>query len=417
MGNQALSVLFPFVYLPYLGFSSTEKYEHPNDRKPFKKSTTREWTDAIIFAVVAATIIRTFLIEAYTIPTSSMEKSLLVGDFLFVNKFAYGSRVPNTPLSVPFTHHSFPRTTKQSFSDAIQLDYKRYNGYADIKNDDVVVFNFPEGDTVVVGLENPSYYTQVRQVGRDYVYNNFKVITRPVDKRENYIKRCVGIPGDTIEIVHNDLFINGKPENDKELKQYTYFVKTNGEMINKRVFKRLNISEEDRDMRYFNGVDTYILPLTEENVEKLRSFNFIQSVTKAESLPGNNENLEIFPHHPSFGWSRDNFGPLVVPQKGSTVELSINNLPIYERVIGLYENNKLEVIDSTIYINGEVADSYTFKMDYYWMMGDNRHKSQDSRYWGFVPEDHVVGKAVFVWMSWEKDDSAVRWNKLFRFIK
>jgi len=384
-----------------------------------KQTKVIEWVDAIIFAVIAATFIRMFFIEAFTIPTSSMEKSLLVGDYLFVSKVSYGPKIPNTPIAFPFAHHTLPLTTStKSYVEWVKWPYNRLAGLNDINNNDVVVFNFPEGDTVVVGLENPSYYTQVRQQGRRMVWNFHDIIVRPVDKRENYIKRCVGIPGDVIEVKHNQLFVNGKKSQIDDKLQFTYIITTDGTTINPRILRKYDISQEDISSSYISGHE-YILPLTNENAEKIRKFANVKSVEKVEYPAGRTESGEIFPHSPLYNWSRDNFGPLEIPKKGQTVKLTMKNLPIYERVIDLYEENDLEVKGSKIFINGKEASEYTFKMDYYWMMGDNRHKSQDSRYWGFVPEDHIVGKAIFIWLSLDKDKSflgKIRWSRMFRSI-
>jgi signal peptidase I len=380
-----------------------------------------EWIDAIIFAVIAATFIRMFFIEAYTIPTSSMEKSLLVGDYLFVSKVAYGPKTPNTPLSFPFVHNTMPLTrTTKSYVEWIKRPYKRLKGFGAIKNDDVVVFHFPEGDTVALYMQNQSYYQLVRTYGRERIWNdprNFgEVVARPVDKRENYIKRCIGIPGDVIEIKRGQVFVNGQPQKHFEGMQHNYLVKTNGTAINPKALERLNIAEDDRTV--FSS-EQYLFPLTDENVEKLKAFANVVAVEKLEEEPGE-WNPMVFPHDQNYPWNVDNFGPLTIPKKGETVQLTVDNLTLYERIIHVYENNTLEVKDNTIYINGEPATSYTFKMDYYWMMGDNRHNSADSRMWGFVPEDHVVGKASFIWLSLDKDKSLlqkIRLRRMFRFIR
>lgn len=386
-----------------------------------KQTKFVEWVDAIIFAVIAATFIRMFFIEAYTIPTSSMEKSLLVGDYLFVSKVAYGPKTPNTPLSFPFVHNTMPlSSTKKSYVEWIKQPYKRLKGFGKIKNDDVVVFHFPEGDTVALFLQNQSYYQLVRTYGRENVWNNPRnfgeVIARPVDKRENYIKRCIGIPGDEIEMTNGQVKVNGKPQQHFKGIQHNYIVNTNGTSINRKALERLNIAEDDRTA--FSN-ERYMFPLTEENVEKLEEFANVTSVKKIEEEPGTwDEN--VFPHSRSYPWNVDNFGPLTIPAKGKSVQLTIENLHIYNRIISVYENNKLEVKDNTIFINGEAAESYTFKMDYYWMMGDNRHNSADSRMWGFVPEDHIVGKASFIWLSLDKDKSLpgkVRIKRMFRFVR
>lgn len=366
-------------------------------RKP--KSKTREWLDAIVFAVIAATIIRTFFIEAYTIPTPSMEKSLLVGDFLFVSKLNYGPRVPMTPLAFPFAHHTMPLTRDaKSYSEAIQLPYYRLPGFEDIERQDVVVFNFPadpEG--------------------------------RPVDKRENYIKRCVAIAGDTLEIIDSEIFVNGVKQPEPEEGESSYVVRTNGENFNYEALRKLGLSRDDLGPHNFQTITRdrdvyYFKSLTDRQVEALRSFGNVTGIEPAILGKGEPENVGggiVFPGDTSLHWNRDNYGPLWIPKKGVTVQLTAKNLPIYERVIRYYEGKELEVKGDAIYIDGAPADSYTFEMDYYFMMGDNRHNSLDSRYWGFVPEDHIVGKALFIWMSWDKDESflkKIRWKRLFNGI-
>jgi len=385
-----------------------------------KQTKVVEWVDAIIFAVIAATFIRMFFIEAYTIPTSSMEKSLLVGDYLFVSKVAYGPKTPNTPLSFPFVHNTLPLTrTKKSYVEWIKQPYKRLAGFGDVKNNDVVVFHFPEGDTVALNVQNQSYYQLIRTYGRDRVWNDTRsfgeVVARPVDKRENYIKRCIGIPGDEIQMVRGQVTVNGKPQKHFDGVQHNYIVRTNGTSINPKALDRLHIAEDDRTV--FSS-ERYVFPLTDENVEKLKNFSNVTSVEKIVEEAGDWEPA-VFPGDENFPWNVDNFGPLTIPAKGETVQLTPDNLPLYERVIDVYENNDLEVKNGTIYINGEETTSYTFEMDYYWMMGDNRHNSADSRYWGFVPEDHVVGKASFIWLSLDKDRSLlqkIRLRRMFRTI-
>ncbi|QEC53979.1 signal peptidase I [Anseongella ginsenosidimutans] len=361
-------------------------------RKP--KSKTREWVDAVVFAVIAATIIRTFFIEAYTIPTPSMEKSLLVGDFLFVSKVNYGPRVPMTPLAFPFAHHTMPLTRDaKSYSTAIQLPYYRLPGFEDIERQDVVVFNYPA---------DPE--------------------DRPVDKRENYIKRCVAIAGDTLQIINAEIYVNGVKQPEPEDMESSYIVRTTGEDFNYDALRNLGLSKDDLGPNnyYRNKSLYYFKSLTDEQAAALRKFGNVNSIepnilAKNEPEPQGT----VFPSDTSLHWNRDNYGPIWLPKQGATVPLNLDNLPFYERVISYYEGNELEVRGSEIYINGAKADSYTFEMDYYFMMGDNRHNSLDSRYWGFVPEDHVVGKALFIWMSWDKDETflnKIRWNRLFNGI-
>ena len=379
-----------------------------------------EWVDAIIFAVIAATFIRMFFIEAYTIPTSSMEKSMMVGDYLFVSKTAYGPKLPNTPIAFPFVHHTMPFTAATpSFTEIIHNKYKRLAGFGRIKNDDVVVFNFPEGDTVATNVQDRSYYELVRSFGRERVITDKRsfgdIIYRPVDKRENYIKRCIAIPGDSLKLVGGQVFVNGKAQKDIPGLQGKYLVTIQGTSFNSSAMEKLDIAPEDIEG---SGSKMAIL-LTSEKVKKMDGMKFILSKEKITVLKEERE-ANIFPSDPQYTWNLDNFGPLWIPKKGVTIALTTRNLPIYRRIIDVYEENDLKVKDNVIYINGQVATTYTFKMDYYWMMGDNRYNSADSRYWGFVPEDHIVGKASFVWLSLDKNKSflaKIRWNRFFMGVK
>lgn len=386
------------------------------DKGRKKPSKVVEWVDALIFAVIAATLIRMFFIEAFTIPTSSMEKSLRVGDYLFVSKFHYGPKLPNTPLSFPFAHHTLPMTkSTKSYLEWIKWDYERIPGLQKIKNDDVVVFNFPAGDTVVVQHQNQSYYQICREIGREAVWQNFDVVVRPVDKRENYIKRCVGIPGDEVEIVNGVLKVNGNQQPNIEGLQYNYSVFTDGSPINPKLLTELEIAKDDR---HFMKPGHWVFPLTSANASRIKSLPNVKDVVKFERRQGERSDY-IFPHSPLFNWNEDNFGPLTIPQQGMTISLTPENVALYGRAIRLYEGNTLDQQGQTYILNGKEATSYTFKMDYYWLMGDNRHNSADSRFWGFVPEDHVVGKAVFVWLSLDKDESflsKIRFNRMFRTI-
>lgn len=422
LGAQALGVLFPFAYLPYLGFSKKETYLDPDKRPVIRKTVLREWVDAIIFAVIAASIIRIFLIEAYTIPTSSMEKTLLVGDYLFVSKVNFGPRVPNTPLSFPFVHHTMPLTeTTKSYIEWPKLPYYRFPGFQTIKNMDVVVFNFPDGDTLATKFQSTlSYYSMLRQFGREAVWNNKSyfgdIISRPVDKRENFIKRCIGIPGDVIQIVNRKVLINGKEEQNPGKRQFKYTVHTDGTSINTRNLEKLDITETPSTDN--NG--NYVLTLTEDALESLRQYSNVKAI---EPLiwPAGHWDPDIFPFDSTYRWNVDNFGPITVPKQGVSVAINKNNICLYRRIITAFEGNKLEEKEGKIFINGKESTSYTFKMNYYWMMGDNRHNSMDSRYWGFVPEDHVVGKAVFVWLSLDPNkslfDGKIRFSKLLRIVK
>jgi len=422
LGPQALSVIVPFAYLPYLGISETEKYLKPENRIKAKRSQLREWTDAIIFAVVAASIIRIFMIEAYTIPTSSMEKSLLVGDFLFVSKLSYGPKLPNTPLAFPFVHHTMPLTKyTKSYVEWIKWKYYRFPGLTTIKHGDVVVFNYPDGDTVSLKLQQTeSYYSLVRQYGRERVWNdkfNFgDIVARPVDKRENYIKRCIGLPGDTITIKDQVVYINNKRNDFPQLSQFKYVVKTDGNPVNNRMLGKLDVTEGIQ----MTEAGDQVITLTTESVSKLKQLPNVKAIDKLIEPKGYWQPY-IFPFDSTYAWNVDNFGPLYIPKAGAIVQLTLANLPLYARIINAYELNALAVKDGKILINGKVATSYTFKMDYYWLMGDNRHNSADSRFWGFVPADHIVGKAVFVWLSLDNNKSLfsgkIRWSKLFRTVK
>jgi len=401
-----------------------------------------EWLDALIFAVIAVSLINIFLFQNYRIPTPSMEKSLLVGDHLFVSKLAYGPRMPNTPIAFPFTQHTMPLTKGKSWSDIVTWPYKRLSGGGKVKNNDPIVFNFPAGDAVVVEEQTTRYYEIVTRAARDLkmrdhyaypdvpeksdsyymqlsrkeIWEKFTVIYRPVDRRDNYVKRCIGIPGDTIIIKAGVLYVNGKLVPDNNTQQTTYVVSTNGTTINPKAFERLNISRSDQSM--ISG-SAYLLPLTKANSEAISRFANVKEVVPYLTRAG----LfvpHIFPYHSSYVWNEDNYGPIWLPKKGSTVKLDTSNLCLYERIIDVYENNDLRVDGSTIFINNTPAESYTFKMGYYWMMGDNRHNSADSRYWGFVPEDHIVGKPKFIWLSLDKEAEGlkrIRLSRMFMKVK
>lgn len=420
--EQFLAVVLPFIYLPYLGFKSDELYVDPDERPAIKKGFVREWVDAIIFAVVAATIIRTFLLEAYTIPTSSMEKSLLVGDYLFVSKINYGPKIPNTPIAFPFVHHTLPlTTTTKSYVEWINLPYYRFPGFSKVERNDAVVFNYPEGDTVSTRFQsNVSYYVLVNQYGRERVWTDKRnfgdIVVRPVDKRENYVKRCIGKHGDTLQIIDQQVYINGKIAQNPEKLQYQYMVQTDGSSINSIVLDRLDITEGTRT----NVPGQFIYVLTDEARSELEKLPIVKSI-EVVMEPSGEWNPDIFPHDAHYKWNRDNFGPVYIPQKSVPILLTKENIPLYERLIVTYEGNELDVIGDKIMINGEEVTEYTPRMDYFWMMGDNRHNSADSRYWGFVPEDHVVGKAEFIWLSLDKNkslfDGKIRWKRLFSLVK
>lgn len=390
--ENAAAVLVPFIVLPlwgrdpavkYLGQPNTEEFKQ---KYPYKKSVGREWADAIIFATVAASLIRGFLIEAYMIPTGSMERSLLVGDFLFVSKLNYGPRIPNTPIAFPFAHHTMPVTGGKAYSELVHIPYKRLPGFQNIERNDVVVFNFP--------------------IEADAPYN------RPVDKRENYIKRAVAIPGDVVQMKNGRLSVNENAGFDSDDVQTAYIVYTDGSGLNERILV-------DKRMEYAaipdqNGYTVaYVLHVTQKEIQEVMQWTNVKEV-----VPYDNTS-PAFPKDEQYDWNFHNFGPLKVPTKGDVVELSDLTLPLYQRLITVYEGNTLEKRADGIYINGVKTNNYTVQMNYYWMMGDNRDNSLDSRDFGFVPEDHVVGKALFTWLSWDKDGSflsKIRWNRIFRGI-
>jgi len=421
VGNYFLLLGLGIIFDQYITKKVNWTFWKKRNVEKGKRSVTAEWVDALIFAAVAATLIRMFFIEAYTIPTSSMEKSMLVGDYLFVSKVAYGPKMPNTPISFPFVHHTMPFSTEtKSFVTWIQSPYKRLLGLGEVKRNDVVVFNFPEGDTVLLDDQARSYYSYCREVGREEIWKRVgsRIISRPVDKCENYIKRCVAISGDSLQVIHGQVYVNGKPQEVIPGLQYHYNVKTNGTRINDMILDELEIPEESRAYDPSSGYYTS-MNLSEETVAEIKKLSNVVSVERYENTLGNQMTKVIFPFSPNYQWTEDNFGPLWIPKKGATVEINLTNLPIYERAIRTYEQNKLEVKDSSIFINGKLANSYTFKMNYYFMMGDNRHNSADSRFWGFVPEDHVVGKGSFIWLSLNKDKSFtsnIRWKRMFSVI-
>ncbi len=378
-----------------------------------KKSKTREWTDAIIFAVIAATIIRVFFIEAYTIPSGSMERTLLVGDFLFVSKVNYGARIPMTPVAFPFAHHTMPITGTKAYYDGVQWKYRRLPGLQDIKRNDVVVFNFPEGDTVALEAQDDNYYLMVKRMGWQQTNANYTIVSRPVDKRENFIKRCIAIAGDTISMDAGLVTVNGVQVPLKDTGWFSYAVEFKSADINMKLFTDMGFSIGSSDnpaLFQFDG--------TPAMIAELKKSDYIKSITPLIS-PKEYDDQSVFPRDPNRKWNIDNFGQIIVPKKGWTVQLDSATMPLYERSIRIYEGNKLEKVGNNWLINGKIATSYTFKMDYYWMMGDNRHNSADSRIWGFVPQDHIVGKALFIWMSFDSEGSwfnKIRWNRLFRGI-
>ena len=438
-------IVIPFIFDAYI----TKKIPWTWWKKSKNKTvlTVMGWVDAIVFALVAVYFVNLYFFQNYVIPSSSLEKSLLVGDYLFVSKMSYGARIPQTPLHMPLTQHTLPVFNCKSYLEWIQWDYKRVGGLGTVQLNDIVVFNFPAGDSVATAIPADDLYRmsydagkqlsqpvdmsrltleQQRQVfeyyyaaGRKYINENpqlyGKVIARPVDRRENYVKRCVGLPGQTLEIKNRIVYLDGKPNKEPDNVQYRYIVHTKG-MLPDDLCHELGISQEDR-MMYYAEESVYNLPLTEKAKAALLARKDI--VVSIENMP--DEPVDgLYPVNKVTGWTLDNYGPIWIPKKGETIDLTLDNLPMYERPIHAYEGNSIDVKDGKIYINGQETTSYTFKMDYYWMMGDNRHNSADSRFWGFVPEDHIVGKPIFIWLSLDQDrdwlDGKVRWNRLFKFV-
>ena len=438
-------IVIPFIFDAYI----TKKIPWTWWKKSKNKTvlTVMGWVDAIVFALVAVYFVNLYFFQNYVIPSSSLEKSLLVGDYLFVSKMSYGARIPQTPLHMPLTQHTLPVFNCKSYLEWIQWDYKRVGGLGTVQLNDIVVFNFPAGDSVATAIPADDLYRmsydagkqlsqpvdmsrltleQQRQVfeyyyaaGRKYINENpqlyGKVIARPVDRRENYVKRCVGLPGQTLEIKNRIVYLDGKPNKEPDNVQYRYIVHTKG-MLPDDLCHELGISQEDR-MMYYAEESVYNLPLTEKAKAALSARKDV--VLSIENMP--DEPIDgLYPVNKITGWTLDNYGPVWIPKKGETIDLTLDNLPMYERPIHAYEGNSIDVKDGKIYINGQETTRYTFKMDYYWMMGDNRHNSADSRFWGFVPEDHIVGKPIFIWLSLDQDrdwlDGKVRWNRLFKFV-
>ena len=443
--------VLPWIALPMMAFKDEEvKYVGPRDWKKIKKSTSREWGEAIIFAIIAATVIRTFLLEAFTIPSPSMEKSMLVGDYLFVSKVNYGPRSPMTPISFPLAHHTMPVLGTKSYVEWFEMPYFRLPGLGDVERNDAAVFNFPHGDTIInqPDMSTRDYYQYVRgqafnlyrksaknpsaeefmEVSEKYkaqasgmFENQYGLEVRPLDKKEHYIKRVVGLPGDTLRIVDRQITVNGEPTESPEHLQFDYFVESSNLVSTQNAIeRRLDLRLKSAIGIEGNRIRATVEPREAEMIKQISGVDTVY-VKNEERGEMNLGFLRIFPHHPDFDWTPDNFGPLYIPKKGSTIELSLENLPKYERVIDVYENNDLKVRGQDIFINGEKVDSYTFKQDYYWLMGDNRHQSLDSRFWGFVPFDHVVGEAVFTWFSKENsaqhNGSEVRWERMFKLVE
>jgi signal peptidase I len=409
------------------------------------------WVDAIVFALVAVYFVNQFFVQNYKIPSSSLEKTLLTGDYLLVSKLSYGPRIPQTPLTLPLTQHTIPGINTRSYLEWPKWDYRRVSGLGKVELGDIVVFNYPAGDTVAVdwpydfydlcysagqqiyadnGIELPAmrgqsteaqmaqFYT-VYGLGKQFIESQRStygdVIVRPADRRENYVKRCVGLPGQRLQIKDKVIYVDGVAQPQPEKVQFDYAVYTKGgRLLPDALCAELGISDEDRSkiLDHQRG-----MPLTRAAYEALSARpDLVDSIVEIkDGFFGN-----LYPLDHDYGWTRDNYGPVWIPKKGKTLRLNMYNIALYERPIRAYEGNTLDVRDGKIYINGKQTDYYTFKMDYYWMMGDNRHNSADSRYWGFVPEDHVVGKPLFIWLSISPDTNpempTYRWGRLFKWV-
>ncbi len=411
-GNLVLADLFFFRLIPWTSWK--------RNKITGRRKLIPELLETFIIAVAVALLLRLFVMEAYMIPTSSMEKTINVGDYIFVNKLRYGPRMPMTLFSVPFMHNTLPFSSRPSYKTWIELRYNRLKGYSRIRNFDVVVFNFPEGDTVLPDYadKNETYYTLIRKIGRDSLLKQHRIIIRPVDKKENYIKRCMGVPGDTLRILHGKAYINRFKEQEPEKVQYNYFLLSSSGNIGNQLLDSLDISRYDVNYNEYNGI--YEIPLTGKSYAAMQQSGLIKGIRRHESVDPAFTHQQVFPFDKNYLWTEDNLGPLIVPRKNLTLPINTGNISLYSRIIAVYERNDLRIEGEELYINGEKSDQYTFQMDYYFMMGDNRHNSNDSRFWGFVPEDHIIGKAWIVWMSLDKDQSGmkkIRWNRMFKIIK
>ena len=395
--DSFLVVLSLGFYIYYVNYMEDVSYIKERSLKP--RTATGEWVSSIAFAVIAATLVHTYFMQPYTIPTSSLEKSLLIGDFLFVSKFHYGARVPMTTVAAPMVHDTLPIVKTKSYLKFPQLPYMRLPALQKIKQNDIVVFSWPV-DTV-----------------EQFFKKTNRKIRKPIDKKSNYVKRCVGISGDSLEIRDGYVYINGKKNvlPDRARLQFFYETDTDGKALSVKSLKsRYHVREGGRLQ---DG--NYILNLSDEDAQLISKNPTVKSLTKRLSPKGQAE--DVFPNVNSLAWNKDNFGPVYIPEEGKTVALNMTSLPFYKQIIVEYEKNTLRVENGQIYLNGssDPADTYTFKQNYYWMMGDNRHNSEDSRYWGYVPYDHVVGKPVFIWFSWNSDGQGldkIRWERLFTTV-
>ena len=464
-------IVVPFIYDAYI--SKKINWHWWKDREgPVR--FIMSWVDAIVFALVAVYFINQFFFQNYVIPSSSLEKSLLTGDYLFVSKLSYGPRIPQTPLTVPLTQHTLPIGGMKSYIEWPHWDYRRISGLGHVELNDIVVFNYPAGDTIcsegpyqtyyydmcyglgyqiyeqtygpipdnmeqlldsMPTLQRMAFFSQIYAAGKSAIQNNWAqygdIDTRPTDRRENYVKRCVGLPGQTLQITNRIIYLDGKANKEPDLVQYGYTVVfKEGAVLTDDFMEEQGITCEDLgypkgsqgdDIRFSRRTVIDAMPLTKATKAALEQRKDLVESIEINNTPPADDWRKVYPQNGNMHWTRDNYGPIWIPKKGESIDITLENLPIYERCIRAYEGNKLEVkADGKIYINDQPATKYTFKLDYYWMMGDNRHNSADSRYWGFVPEDHIVGKPIFIWWSSDPDrgifSGGIRWSRLFRWV-
>ena len=445
--DQYLMGALPWVGLPQLANSDAE-YVGPRVWTKVKKGQIREWGEAILWAVVVASVFRTYSFETFTIPTGSMEGSMLVGDYLIVNKMTYGAKLPETPFAVPLVHNVLPGTMTPSYTSWFSLPYYRLPGFRDIERGDAVVFNFPPGDTIIVDpvYAGHDYYgilrsQALRSANNDLVKfsedpekyispirNKAKsrpgLMQRPIDKKENYVKRCIGLPGETLQIIDRQVHIDGVAIANPDNLQYEYIVSFDSRRKAESAYKSLGLTKEDMgdQVQVESGIGL-IIALTNSEVELLKNSGAANSVELLSTV-NRKGTLSMFPnvYDEEFNeWTPDDLGPIYIPKAGETVELTERNMHLYRRVISVYDRHELEETENGIFIDGELATEYTFEQNYYWMMGDNRHRSADSRMWGFVPFDHVVGRASFTWFSKmntaQHGESGIRWDRMLKSVK
>lgn len=399
--DTILGIVTLGLYIYYINY--TQDVTHIPDRSLKPRTSAGEWVSSILFAVVAATIVHAYIMQPFTIPTSSLEKTLLVGDFLFVSKFHYGARLPMTAVSFPMTHDTIPVIRKKSYLEKPQIPYTRIPGFQKIKRNDIVVFNWP-----------------VDTVNAFHQYGDGKYHYKPVDKKSNYVKRCVGVPGDSISIVDGYVYVNGKKNDlpDRAKIQFSYLVKTNGQLNPEMLYNRYDITDG-----YDYRDNIYLFPaISEESVKMLKNNPNVEEITRFNRQDEGQWDRSVFPNDSRYPWNNDFMGPVYIPEKGKTVAITPESIPFYKRIIEVYEGSEMGIENTItqsgteVLLNGNPITEYTFQMDYYWMMGDNRNNSEDARTWGFVPFNHVVGKPVFIWMSWDGVNGKVRWDRVFTTV-